>query len=159
VFQSFDTFRGSSFCCTKGSQGTYWLRAAGSNQSCAALHRASSCKRAVLEVAVQNLGTALDRKHQLQQASMAGLASCFAANGHRTWKVDSMNMPSVQPVPQTMLPGSTPALWTGEWGECSANCGGGWQERTLLCEAAPGLLTELWRCPDAANTPAFRSCR
>lgn len=53
------------------------------------------------------------------------------------------------------------AVMTGPWQQCSSSCGGGWQERALLCAAAPGFLVEPWQCFDQGlmRTPASAPCR
>ena len=61
---------------------------------------------------------------------------------------------------------ASPALWdasawVGPWGDCDSSCGGGWQERPLLCALAPGLLGEAWQCAGAglASVPASQPCQ
>lgn len=53
------------------------------------------------------------------------------------------------------------AVLTGPWQQCSSSCGGGWQERAVLCAAAPGFLGEAWQCSGQGltSTPTSTPCR
>lgn len=53
------------------------------------------------------------------------------------------------------------AVLAGPWQQCSSSCGGGGQERAVLCAAAPGFLGEAWQCSaqGLTNTPASTPCR
>ena len=54
-----------------------------------------------------------------------------------------------------------PRVQSGPWQACSASCGSGWQERSLLCSAFPGYLTEAWHCAGVGMQSALTSspCR
>lgn len=49
-------------------------------------------------------------------------------------------------------------LAAGPWGPCTASCGKGWQERSLVCATSPALLGEVWECKDPLKTIVSRRC-
>ena len=53
------------------------------------------------------------------------------------------------------------AVVKGPWGACDASCGSGWQERSLVCAALPGYLSEAWQCTAAGlqSTTNSAACR
>ena len=53
------------------------------------------------------------------------------------------------------------AVLAGPWQQCSSSCGGGWQERAVLCAVAPGFLGEAWQCSEQGltSTPTSTPCR
>lgn len=53
------------------------------------------------------------------------------------------------------------AVVKGPWGACDASCGSGWQERSLVCAALPGYLSEAWQCTAAGlqSTTSLAACR
>ena len=60
------------------------------------------------------------------------------------------------------LPKVWPAsVMAGPWQQCSSSCGGGWQERALLCSPAPAFLSEAWHCfgDGIVSTAAAVQCR
>lgn len=46
----------------------------------------------------------------------------------------------------------------GEWGECSAACGSGWQLRPATCISADGPVLPLAQCAGASDTSTSRPC-
>lgn len=76
---------------------------------------------------------------------------------HATVSADTEIREVVRAVPAVLLV----SVWAGPWQQCSSNCGGGWQERALLCSSAPGYLAEAWQCYGSGimSTLAAMPCR
>lgn len=52
-----------------------------------------------------------------------------------------------------------PRIWKGKWQACNQSCGSGFKERTQLCEAEPGRLTDMFQCSNLLRPAPFAKCR
>ncbi|BDA45042.1 probable disintegrin and metalloproteinase with thrombospondin motifs at N-terminal half [Coccomyxa sp. Obi] len=123
----------------------------------------AQCKRLSLRFLASNFAEAVKLRQATETLALDALNTCWS-NGGNSWQALAMEQSEVretvraeqQPVQQPVQA----AVLAGPWQPCSSSCGGGWQERAVLCAAAPGYLGEAWQCSDQGltSTPASTPC-
>ncbi|XP_051828447.1 A disintegrin and metalloproteinase with thrombospondin motifs 10 isoform X1 [Antechinus flavipes] len=81
-------------------------------------------------------------------------------SGDHSATLPSTQCPAATKPPTSMrcnLRRCPPPRWvTGEWGECSAQCGFGQQLRSVQCTSHTGQPS--WECPEALQPPTMQQC-